>query len=358
MPKSRSTRRPYIDWLRGVAVLCMIEWHSIDAWSVTSGRDSAAFDVVGFIGGWAAPLFLFLAGVSLPLAGEARMARGLERRAAARTLERRGWQIFVLAHVFRFQSFLLNPGAAWNAILKPDILNVLGLGLVATAWCWGRDETFRGRLRWLIVPAITIVVVITPWAQVWTWPSLLYPRFEAYIRPVGNYGVFSLFPAVAYVFAGAAVGQWIGANGPDTARFHARLAAAGLAVLAVGGLARIVEPYGGGAVAAGVEAFGWRIGMMTLALSASWLLVHRRPADRWSPLVIFGRTSLFVYWVHVELAYGIFSYPLHHALPLPWAVAAFALLTGAMLAVAVVWMRVRLAPGQPVVPAHMAAAAG
>jgi hypothetical protein len=39
-------------------------------------------------------------------------------------------------------------------------------------------------------------------------------------------------------------------------------------------------------------------------------------------------------------------------------VAAFALLTGAMLAVAVVWMRVRLAPGQPVVPTHMAAAAG
>jgi hypothetical protein len=335
----------------------MIEWHSIDAWAVTSGRGGAAFDVIGFVGGWAAPLFLFLAGVSLPLAGMARMARGLDRRAAARTLERRGWQIFILAHLFRFQSFLLNPGAAWNAILKPDILNVLGLGLVATAWCWGRAETLRGRLRWLVVPAVVIVVIVTPWAPLWTWPSWLYPRFEAYIRPVGNYGVFSLFPAVAYVFAGAAIGQWIGANGPDTARFHVRLAVVGLVVLAVGGLARAMQPYGG-AMASEVEAFGWRIGMMTLALGASWALVHRRAADRWSPLVIFGRTSLFVYWVHVELAYGIFSYPLHHALPLPWAVAGFVLLTIAMLGAAVIWMRVRLAPGEPVVPPHMAAVAG
>jgi uncharacterized membrane protein len=334
----------------------MIEWHSIDAWSVTSGRDGAAFHVIGFIGGWAAPLFLFLAGVSLPLAGMARMARGLDRGAAARTLERRGWQIFVLAHLFRFQSFLLNPSAEWNAILKPDILNVLGLGLVATAWCWGRAATFRARLGWLVLPAVVVVAIVTPWAQVWTWPSLLYPRFEAYIRPVGHYGVFSLFPAVAYVFAGAAIGQWIGTNGPDTARFHVRLAAIGTAVLGAGQLAGLLGPHGGGGVAGEIQAFGWRIGMMTLALSASWALVHRRAADRWSPLVVFGRTSLFVYWVHVELAYGIFSYPLHHALPLPWAIAGFALLTVAMLGAAVVWMRVRLAPGEPVVPRHMAAA--
>src|SRR5690606_22777545 len=161
--------------------------------------------------------------------GMARMARGLDRGAAARTLERRGWQIFVLAHLFRFQSFLLNPGAEWNAILKPDILHVLGLGLVVPAWRGGRAArcrarpgwrvraaTFRARLGWLVLPAVVVVAIVTPWAQVWTWPSLLYPRFEAYIRPVGHYGVFSLFPAVAYVFAGAAIGQWIGTNGPDT----------------------------------------------------------------------------------------------------------------------------------------------
>jgi hypothetical protein len=42
-------------------------------------------------------------------------------------LQKRGWQIFLLAHVFRLQSFLLNPGATWASLLKPDILNILGL---------------------------------------------------------------------------------------------------------------------------------------------------------------------------------------------------------------------------------------
>ena len=30
-----------------------------------------------------------------------------------------------------------------------------------------------------------------------------------------------------------------------------------------------------------------------------------------------GRTSLFIYWIHVELVYGLISLPLHRALSLP-----------------------------------------
>ena len=41
----------------------------------------------------------------------------------------------------------------------------------------------------------------------------------------------------------------------------------------------------------------------------------------------FGRSSLFVYWIHVEMAYGIFSAPIHRRLPLEWAMVGWALLT-------------------------------
>ena len=40
---------------------------------------------------------------------------------------------------------------------------------------------------------------------------------------------------------------------------------------------------------------------------------------RWSPLQAFGRSSLFVYWIHVEMVYGLISLPLHGALSLSWA---------------------------------------
>jgi len=68
---------------------------------------------------------------------------------------------------------------------------------------------------------------------------------------------------------------------------------------------------------------------MLMLMGAIYLYVQRplsaaprNPA--WSPMLEFGRSSLFVYWIHVEIAYGIFTYPLHHRLPVAWSFVAFA----------------------------------
>ena len=46
---------------------------------------------------------------------------------------------------------------------------------------------------------------------------------------------------------------------------------------------------------------------------------------RWSPLQQLGRTSLFIYWIHVEMVYGLISLPIHMSLTLrrAWALVAF-----------------------------------
>jgi len=49
-----------------------------------------------------------------------------------------------------------------------------------------------------------------------------------------------------------------------------------------------------------------------------------------SPLQEFGRASLFVYWIHVELAYGVLSGPWHKSLTLGQALVAYLLFTLAM----------------------------
>jgi fucose 4-O-acetylase-like acetyltransferase len=39
-------------------------------------------------------------------------------------------------------------------------------------------------------------------------------------------------------------------------------------------------------------------------------------ATTWSPVRQLGRTSLFIYWIHVEMVYGLISLPLHKSLSL------------------------------------------
>jgi hypothetical protein len=60
-----------------------------------------------------------------------------------------------------------------------------------------------------------------------------------------------------------------------------------------------------------------------------------------------------VYWVHVELVYGVFSFPLKRALPLAWSVPAYLLFTAGMFVVAGLWQR---RPSGPLIPVHMRAA--
>ena len=335
-----------IDWLRGVAVLCMILWHVVDAWTVPA-RDPLTFALLGFIGGWAAPLFLLLTGVSIALAGDAQLRKGVDRGAASRRLQKRGWQIFVLAHLFRFQAFLFNINGRWNAILKPDILNILGLGMVAGAIAWRRATTPARAVAWLAAPSIVIVALLTPLARRWWWPTLLHPRFEAYIRPVGNFGVFSLFPWIALVLIGVLVGLELlkGERGFRT------LAAAGLACIAAGVIGMFLPtPFTTTFWADSMSWFVIRLGLMLAMMVAAWLWTRRWPAQPGSPLVLLGRTSLFVYWVHVELAYGALSYPLHHALSLTQSLTGFAMLTVLMYLLGTLWHR---RSAGPLVPSHM-----
>jgi hypothetical protein len=92
---------------------------------------------------------------------------------------------------------------------------------------------------------------------------------------------------------------------------------------------------------------------MLLALAVMRAVLARRTPGPASPMVALGRASLIVYWVHVELAYGNISYPLHKALSPGWALTGYALVTLAMYGLAQWWLR--RPGGQPLVPAHMSA---
>src|SRR6266852_3969143 len=141
MSAPRSHRRAYIDWARGLAVLLMIEAHTVGAWTKASARQGPAYRDAIILGGFAAPLFLWLAGVALVLSATAAVRRGASRNEAAQTVCRRGLELFILAFLFRLQAFIVSPGSHPVALFRVDILYIMGPAIVAAGLVWTLSES-------------------------------------------------------------------------------------------------------------------------------------------------------------------------------------------------------------------------
>jgi uncharacterized membrane protein len=337
------TRRTYLDVLRGVAVLVMIEAHVIDSWTGAADRHTRGFGQSLILGGFGAPLFLFLAGVGVAMSAGSRARRSGDARGAMRAVQKRGLQIFVLAFIFRFQALALSHGEGWT-MLKVDILNVMGLSIAAAATIWGLARATRGRLAGFAV-ATAAFVWLAPVVRSLDPLSALPDSVEGYLRPVPGLTNFTFFPWTAFLMAGAFAGVLLDdARAPGAERrLNGSFALAGLGLAFVAYQSSFLPPLDSGSQfwTTSSSFFFMRVGLIIGALGLAYLWERRPTAGRrWSPLQMLGRSSLFIYWIHVELVYGLVSTPLHGAFTLSGAWVALGVFWALMLAVAAVkdWM--------------------
>jgi uncharacterized membrane protein len=328
-------RRGYIDWLRGISVLIMIEAHTLDAWTRLSERHNVLYGWAMIVGGFAAPAFLFLAGLSVALAAGSRLRRGRTDDQATALAVRRSLQIFALAFLFRLQSWLISGGDPAQALLKVDILNVMGLSMLAAAVLWSFGRTGRDRAAWLIAATVAVAMV-TPIVRATPLLAHLPDPIEWYIRPIPGRGTFTLFPWAAFLLAGGAVGLWLdAARTPDEERrVNIMLVAIGVTLSAAAYAASFLpQIYTQSSFWTTSPTFFFlRLGILvsSLPLAYAWSALWTGR----SVLQEFGRASLFVYWIHVELVYGVLSGPLHKSLTLNQALVAYALFSVAMFGAA------------------------
>jgi uncharacterized membrane protein len=341
---SAGRRRPYIDWARGLAVLIMIQAHVLDAWTRPADRQSLLYRNLVILGGFAAPLFLWLAGVGSALSAERSLARGANRRTAALTLGRRGAEIFALAFLFRFQAFILSPGNPLSSILRVDILNIIGPSLIVAAAIWWAART-RTAAVIAFAAASAAVALATPLIRRASWVDVLPPVLQWYVRPAGTHTTFTLLPWAGFVFAGAGIGLLLvwGSRSiaAREARLHAALAVAGITLAAFGLIAGSRPRLFAGSSfwTTSPEFFVLRIGVLVATLGALYGL-ERALSDRSSvllPLERLGRASLFVYWIHVEMVYGYLSWPIRRGLSVPQAGVAYAAFCLFIYGLVVLW---------------------
>ena len=327
-------RRLFIDWMRGIAVLCMIEHHTFDAFLHPSLHGSAPDRLFRFLGGVAAPGFLFLAGLAVALLLEDKD----DVRRAAWTAARRGLVIFAGAYLFRFQEWALAGGRSPPAeMLRIDILNTIGVALVLVA-------LVRGSVR-RPVAAFAVLALVTAFATpiVWAMPLGHVPLLLAdYLRGTAPRALFPLFPWLAHAFAGAVVGTLFARarraeGGRDEPAFMLKLCAATVAIaaatLALDALPVQVLPPHQWWLAAPAY-FVLRTCSNVLLLAALWLVERLAQPSRKGTLALLGRHSLVIYWVHIELVYGRWFWRARGTLDLPHGVFALACVLASMVALA------------------------
>ena len=328
-------RRSYLDWLRGIAVLIMIEAHTLDSWTRVADRQSPWYGNAIILAGFGAPLFLFLAGVALMLAAGSRIRKGLTLEQAARAAFRRGAWVFLLALLFRLQSFVLGGGQFPQSLLKVDILNVMGVSMLAASIGLACTRTLKARA--LLFSALTVAIaMLTPIIRESPLLSALPDPLEAYFRPVPGLTTFTLFPCAGFLTGGCIVGAWLDAlvvsafrRTSTDARLNLWLAAIGGTIALGGYVSSFLPPlYAQTSFWTSSPTFFFlRLGILLMSVPAAFALsrVWRGP---WLPE--FGKASLFIYWVQVEMVYRVLSAPIHRRLPFSLALAAFAIFTLAM----------------------------
>ena len=315
------SRQAYLDRVRGLAVLIMIEAHVLDSWTRVPDRTTNAFGWAMVLGGFGAPLFLFLAGVSVVLSAESKYRKTGDFDASWSAVQKRGWQVFGLAFLFRLQSYILTFGYSGMSLLKVDILNVMGPAIAgaAIAGRFVKTKSHRAVLFAAIAAALSMAtpIVRTTWLLDW-----LPDPVEWYFRPTqGRMSNFTLFPWAGFLFAGAAVGEAIdGLRTADRALgTQLMLGAAAILIAFLGYRASFLPSiYSRSEFWTSSPTFFFlRVGLIALLLPLAFLWERapwRGRVGGWSPIEELGKASLFVYWVHVEMVYGFISRPLRRSL--------------------------------------------
>ncbi|HET9599717.1 MAG TPA: heparan-alpha-glucosaminide N-acetyltransferase domain-containing protein [Anaeromyxobacteraceae bacterium] len=328
-------RRGWLDLQRGLAVVFMVEVHALDAWLAPGARAGVAHDVLLMVGGFAAPSFLFMAGLSQAL-GEASLRRRSVPALArlATHLRRAGW-LLAVAYGFRIAEWLLGgqwraPGG-WSDVLRVDVLNVIALGLALAA---PLALVPRRSAVAVAAAAAAAIALATPPIADWAHePS----RVLDYLWATWPRGHFSLFNWAAFLLAGSAAGALLAErDGP------ALLLAIGAALLAAGWAADRLPPFY-------ARQDFWRASPSWLAmrlggvciLAGALQLLPARGAAALPALTTLGRHSLLGYVASVELTYGALAAPLRRALSLP------AVLAGVVVLLAVTWTLARAAEAWP-----------
>lgn len=306
----KNSRLAFIDLHRGLVLLVMIEVHVFNAFLMQSYRPTLWFMGLNFINGLVAPSFLFISGFAFILASQKKMKE-------FRTL---GWQfyrqvgrillILLAGYSLHVPFFSLsrtmeksNP-EQWQHFFAVDVLQCIAVSLLLLfllRLMITHERVFK------YVTGFFALFFVLPAPYMWAadFSGMMHPALAAYLNKMSG-SLFPLFPWSGFLFMGAFLSIIFSEfrKRGEVDKYFSVLKYTALVFIALGSVLYIEQsPLHFPMMKPEITFFFLRAGYIFLIFYGCYLFAKRSEGS-WVKIISgFGRESLLVYWLHLQVIY-------------------------------------------------------
>ncbi len=299
---SSSSRLLYLDWVRGVAAVIMLQGHVFNSFTRTDLRNGGPYLLSQFVGGMPPAFFLFLTGVTLAFLMDSSERKGVSPGGRVWAALGRAGFLMAIAFLFRLQLWAFSSTRQVSDLLRVDILNCMGFSIaVASVMALFRTME-RIRLCAILGLAIAAAAPLVSMIDFTGVPELV----KDYVAPSNIF--FGFFPWASFLLFGVSFGSLLRVLKDEQIP-------QAMQWLALAGIAVAFGAYTVSSMSLSIYSKSdfWldspaliliKLGVVYLVIAFAYVWTLQSGSQIWSWVRQFGTTSLLVYWVHVELVYG------------------------------------------------------
>ncbi len=312
-PGTGKHRIIFIDLIRALAVINMVQGHTVDVFLADEFRtfDSFLYSIWLFNRGLTAPIFLFSAGTVFTYLLLSRREKFLENPRVKKGIKR-GFLLIGIGYLLRYPTHTLFDFSnvsewQWRIFFSVDVLHLIGFSLLLILLFTFLAEKTKMNYYAAFGGAALLNIILYPFVSQIEWIEIFATPIAAYFYS-GSGSQFPLFPWAAYVILGAVLGTYLSKNSMAFRSVKFSL------YLALFGYLSIIIAYTGNMIENSlletnyfsiryVHIFFERVGMV-LFINAALSLIAIKVESIPQVVILIGRNTLLIYVVHLVILYG------------------------------------------------------
>lgn len=306
---SVKNRALFIDLLKGLALIVMIEVHVVNSLLVPALKHTWLFDRLNFINGLVAPSFCFASGLVFVLS----LQKGVEQ---LRSFGKEFWRkmsriglIFFVGYTLHLPYFSLSKllrnqtQPILESLYTVDILQVISTGLLVLLLARVFIKSEKGFFNFSLA-ATTIVLVVSPLMWKVDFSNYLPLFFSNYFNKMHG-SLFPVFPWWVFIFGGAYSAKYymLAKENNSEQQFARKLIIWGVLFYFVSVVfLYLIVPIFKIGTRPNPFFFFERLGVILFLLGLFWFYLQKK--ENYKSLILdVSRESLLIYWLHLQLIY-------------------------------------------------------